>query len=119
MLLWFHHVPWDYRLASGRTLWDELGLRYQAGVDTVRAMRRTWDSLEGRVDDERFRDVQRSLAVQEREARWWRDAATQYFQQFSRRPFPAGLEPAAHPLDYYEDVRCPADPRTPRCDAVP
>src|SRR6266446_6909677 len=44
-LLWFHHVPWDYRVRSGRTLWDEMTLHYQHGVAWVRATRKDWDAL--------------------------------------------------------------------------
>jgi alpha-glucuronidase len=121
VLLWFHHVRWDDRLASGRTLWDELAYRYNAGVDTVRAMRRMWDEVQlgGAIDDEQFRAVRDDLAIQEREARWWRDAALQYFQTFSRMPIPAQYEQPAHPLEYYMHVRCPSNPKKPRCDAIP
>jgi alpha-glucuronidase len=38
LLLWFHHVPWDYRLNSGRNLWDEMCFKYNDGVDSVRWM---------------------------------------------------------------------------------
>jgi alpha-glucuronidase len=119
VLLWFHHVGWGDRLASGRTLWDELAYRYNAGVDTVRAMQRAWDTLRPSIDDERFRAVQADLAIQEREARWWRDAALQYFQTFSGRPIPAQYERPAHSLEYYEAVKCPANREKPRCDVVP
>ena len=118
LLLWFHHVGWRERLGTGRTLWEELIARYSAGVDSVRAMQRTWSSLSGKVDDERFRQVQASLAVQEREARWWRDASLQYFRTLSRLPIPARFEQPARPLEFYMNVRCPTDPRRPRCDAV-
>ena len=118
-LLWFHHVAWTDRLRSGRTLWDELAMHYQAGVDTVRAMQRTWGSLKGKIDDERFAETARFLAVQEREARWWRDAVLQYFATFSHLPLPAGVEPPAHPLSYYMALRCPRDEHKPRCDAIP
>jgi alpha-glucuronidase len=101
LLLWFHHVAWDHRMRSGRTLWDELALRYQQGVDEVRAMRRDWDSLEGRIDAERFTHVKQRLARQEIDAREWRDACLLYFRQFSRRPLPAGVEPPAHSLEHY------------------
>jgi len=114
LILWFHHVPWDRRMASGRTLWDELCLRYQQGVDGVRQMEREWDSVAGLVDSERYAHVRALLAQQERDACDWRDACTLYFQQFSRRPIPAGVEAAAHPLDYYEAVRLPYFPGTPR-----
>ncbi len=104
LLLWFHHVPWDHQMKSGRTLWDELCLRYQQGVDEVRAMQRDWDSLKGRLDAERFTHVQQRLTRQEKEAVNWRDACLLYFQQFSKRPLPAGVEAAAHPLEHYKRI---------------
>jgi alpha-glucuronidase len=104
LLLWFHHLPWDYRMRSGRTLWDELCLDYQRGVDEVRSMQRQWGTLEGAVDEERFRHVSALLAIEERESREWRDACILYFQQFSRRPAPHGIEAPEHALDYYESV---------------
>ena len=104
-LLWFHHVPWDYRLASGRTLWDELVRRYYAGVDAVRRMQAAWAGLEGRVDPERFAQVRAFLAIQEKEARWWRDACVLYFQSFSRRPIPDGYERPEHDLAYYRAIQ--------------
>jgi len=101
LLLWFHHVSWDHPMKSGRILWNELCLRYQQGVDEVRTLQREWASLEDRIDPERFTHVQQRLARQELDAREWRDACLLYFQQFSKRPFPTGVEPAAHPLEYY------------------
>jgi alpha-glucuronidase len=118
MLLWFHHVGWRERLGTGRTLWEELVARYSGGVDSVRAMQRAWSTVSGKIDDERFRQVQASLAIQEREARWWRDASLQYFRSLSKLPLPARYEQPARPLEYYMSVRCPPDPRRPRCDAV-
>jgi alpha-glucuronidase len=118
LLLWFHHVGWRERLATGRTVWDELVSRYYAGVDSVRAMQRAWNSLAGKIDDDRFRQVQGSLVIQEREARWWRDASLRYFQTRSRLPIPSQYEQPARPLEFYMRLRCPADPRRPRCDAL-
>ena len=102
LLLWFHHVAWDHKMQSGRILWDELALRYQQGVNEVRAMQRDWDSLKGSIDDERFTEVKQRLARQEADARDWRDACLLYFQTFSKRPLPAGVEPPAHDLEYYK-----------------
>ena len=119
LLLCFHHVPWTRRMRSGRTLWDELAYRYNAGVDTVRAMQKSWDALDASVDKSRFPDVAPFLAIQEREARWWRDAVLQYFQTFSRLPIPSQYERPAHPLDYYQRITCPANEHKPRCDNVP
>jgi alpha-glucuronidase len=104
-LLWFHHVPWDHRLTSGNTLWVELCQRYQRGVNSVRAFQTEWSELEPFVDAARFEHVKRLLAVQEKEARWWRDACTLYFQTFSQRPLPPGYEPADKTLEEYRAIR--------------
>lgn len=109
-LLWFHHVPWDYRTKSGRPLWDELVHRYTRGVDYVRQMRRTWHRLDGRIDPERHAQVAAFLAIQEKEAQWWRDASIAYFQTFSGRPLPEGYPPPAHPLEYYQSLEFPYAP---------
>ena len=104
-LLWFHHVPWDHRLKSGRILWDEFALRFQRGVDTVRGWRKTWDDLAPYVDPERHRHVRDLLLIQERDARWWRDACLLYFQTFAQRPLPAGVEPPAKTLEEYKQIK--------------
>ncbi len=92
LLLWFHHVPWDRPMRSGRTLWDEMVLHYQRGVDWVRATRGQWSSLASLIDQERHSQVAQKLAIQERDAAWWRDAVLLYFQTFSHRPLPKGVE---------------------------
>jgi len=119
LLLFFHHVPWTYPMRSGRTLWDELAFRYNAGVDSVRSMQKLWASVQPSVDSARFAEVSRFLSIQEREARWWRDAALTYFQSFSRMPIPAAYEQPAHPLAYYQRITCPGNRDKPRCDAIP
>lgn len=91
-LLWFHHLPWDHTMASGRTLWDELCLRYAAGVEGAVRLRQSWNGLRGRIDEQRFAEVAAKLEVQERDAVQWRDTCVSYFQQFSGRPIPT--EPA-------------------------
>jgi alpha-glucuronidase len=103
-LLYFHHVKWDRRMASGRTLWDELCLRYQRGVDKVRGMERTWTTLADAIDPFRHARVAALLAVQAREAVWWKDSCLTYFQTFSRRPYPEGVEEPTHDLDYYRAI---------------
>lgn len=110
LLLWFHHVPWDYRTSSGRVLWDELVFRYTRGVDTVRHMRSTWKGLAPYVDAERHAQVDAFLGIQEKEAQWWRDASISYFQSISGRPMPAGFAPPAHSLDYYKALDFPFAP---------
>jgi alpha-glucuronidase len=107
-LVWFHHVPWDYRIHSGRTLWDELALHYQRGVDWVRTTRREWDALAGgAMDPARRADVAKKLALQERDALWWRDACLLYFQTFSKRPLPKGVEKPQKTLAEYKAKSLP------------
>ena len=118
-LLWFHHVPWTHRMQSGRTLWNEIIVRLNAGVDSVRSMQGTWNDLRAAIDTERFAEVQSFLAIQEKEARWWRDADLAYFQTFAHQPIPAPFEQPAHLLQYYQTLRCPANRLKPRCDAIP
>jgi alpha-glucuronidase len=101
-LLWFHHVSWDHRMKSGRTLWDEMALHYQRGVDWVRATRKAWAGLDQVIDPELHERVTKKLAIQERDAIWWRDACLLYFQTFAKRPLPSGVDPAAHPLAEYK-----------------
>lgn len=104
LLLWFHHVPWDYKLKSGRTLWNALCASYYEGVESVARMREEWDALRGLVDESRFVHVQTLLRIQEKEARWWRNACVLYFQTFSKRPLPPGLEPPSGTLDEYKAI---------------
>jgi alpha-glucuronidase len=101
-LLWFHHVPWNYRMRSGRSLWDELALHYQRGVDWMRATRQEWDALAGTMDAERHAAIARKLAIQERDAIYWRDAVLLYFQTFSKKPLPKGVEKPAKTLAEYK-----------------
>jgi len=100
-LLWFHHLPWDYELSSGDTLWEALVRRYDRGVAGVEDMQRRWAALEPLVDAERFAKTAELLAVQLREARWWRDACIAYFLSISGLPLPADVAPPVHALDYY------------------
>lgn len=70
-----HHLPWQHRTQSGRTLWDELVHRYDRGVARVEGMAKEWTALAPYVDPPRQRAVAETLAIQQREARWWRDAS--------------------------------------------
>ncbi|WP_425612406.1 alpha-glucuronidase family glycosyl hydrolase [Xanthomonas translucens] len=113
-LLWFHHVPWDHRMASGRPLWEELIGRYDHGVAEVARMRATWAGLAPYVDAQRYRQVADFLAIQQREAQWWRDASIAYWQQVSGRMLPPGTVPPAHPLAYYQSLSFPYAPGNPQ-----
>ncbi|MXO60170.1 alpha-glucuronidase [Altererythrobacter salegens] len=109
-LLWFHHLPWDFKTQSGRALWPELVHRYDRGVAEVDAMAATWASLAPNVDEQRFEDTSEFLAIQQREARWWRDASIAYWQSVNHLPLPEGAAPPAHSLDWYEALSFPDAP---------
>jgi alpha-glucuronidase len=108
--LWFHHLPWDYQMASGETLWEALVRHYDLGVAQVADMRRRWAELEPWVDAERFRKTAELLAVQNREAQWWRDACVAYFRSISGLPLPAGVAAPEHPLEVYRSIDNPYAP---------
>jgi alpha-glucuronidase len=118
-LLWFHHLSWDYPMPSGRTLWDELVIHYSRGVEYVQRMRRTWATLAPYVDSERYAETSAYLAIQEKEARWWRDACIAYFQSLSKRPLPNGFAPPEHTLAEYEAISTPYAPGNPGWTAAP
>ena len=99
LLLWFHHVPWTWPMKNGRSLWDNLCFRYDAGVQQVRAYQSLWDGMEPYVDAQRFRQVQSKLKTHLHDAIIWKDACLLYFQAFSRAPIPAGVEPPVHTLE--------------------
>ena len=93
LLLWFHHLPWDHRLSSGRTLWEELVGHYTRGAEEARTMEASWRRLGGRVDRERFEVVAAKLRQQAQDAAAWRDKCLRYFQRFSARPLAAAPSP--------------------------
>lgn len=93
LLMWFHHVPWDYTMKDGKTFWNELVYRYQMGVQYVTWMRETWDSLRPYIGARRFAEVQAKLATHEADAANWRDTTVNYWKEFSGRPIPTDHGP--------------------------
>lgn len=104
-LLWFHHLPWNYKMRSGETLWNEMVDHYYRGVDSVKAMQQTWNRMGAYVDAGRFTEVQQLMEIQLTEAIRWRDACVQYFQTFSKMPIADKYPRPLHPLQYYKDQR--------------
>lgn len=98
-LLWFHHLPWDYKMKSGRTLWNALCYHYEAGLQQVREFQKVWDKVKHYVDPGRFYKVQSKLRKQCLNAQLWKDACLLYFQQFSKMPIPYDIERPVHDLD--------------------
>jgi alpha-glucuronidase len=99
LLLWFHHLPWDFELPSGRRLWDALIEHYSRGAEQAGRFESTWSGLLGKVDAERHAAVLARLHQQTVDAAAWRDKCLRYFQTFSKRPLPdsVGPGPAAAP----------------------
>ena len=107
LLAWFHHVPWDHKMKSGRTFWDELCHKYDEGVHETRRFLAIWDAMQPYIDAQRFEEVQRKLRIQARDSEWWRDACLLYFQTFSKRPIPSDVEHPVHNLDEMMRFRIP------------
>jgi alpha-glucuronidase len=108
-LLWFHHVPWDYKMESGKSLWDELCTKYYSGVNSVRWMQQEWQSMSKYIDKERFVLVKMLLDIQLNESVWWRNACLLFFQTYSRKPIPFKEQPD-HTLNYYQSLNFPLAP---------
>lgn len=106
-LLWFHHVNWNQKLRSGRSLWDELCYKYQKGVDEVRAFQRIWKDMQPYVDAERYQAVAERLDIQAHDAVWWKDACLEYFRTFSKKKYPEGVEPPVFTLKELKKVKLP------------
>jgi alpha-glucuronidase len=110
LLLWFHHLPWDYVMPSGRTLWAELLARYDRGVANAKQLRASWQALKPLIDARRYTETDQRLGRQVDNAILWRDACIAYFQSVSGLPLPPGVAAPAHPLSYYKALRYPYSP---------
>lgn len=110
LLLWFHHLPWDHRMPSGRTLWQELVAHYSRGVDEVKRLRADWAALAPLIDAERHAMTAAFLAIQLEEAQWWRDASIAYWQSLHGLPLPEGETPPPQSLQYYQSLTFPNAP---------
>jgi alpha-glucuronidase len=88
LLLWFHRLPWEHRMASGKTLWEEMVGEYRRGAEEARELLSRWQTLEGQVDVERYRAVLARLRRQAEDAAAWRDKCIGYFHGVNGRPVP-------------------------------
>ena len=110
LLLWFHHVAWNAPMAGGGTVWENLLRHYDRGVATVDDAARKWSALGDFVDPQRHRAVAERLAIQQEEARWWRDASIAYWQSINGLPLPVGAAEPAQALDQYQSREFPEAP---------
>jgi alpha-glucuronidase len=87
-LLWFHHLPWDFKMKSGKTLWTELVEHYDRGVVEARAMQKTWADLKGKIDERRHTEVANRLTIQVTDSLAWRNQILGYFSGINKLPVP-------------------------------
>ena len=86
LLLWFHRVPWTYRMKDGSTLWESLQYHYNLGVITVESHHNIWHTkMRHFIDEQRWREVDERLEDQLQNAREWRDVCLKYFGQFAEK----------------------------------
>ena len=81
-LLWFHRVPWEYRMKNGLTLWDEMQRLYNKGVAEVDDFAFIWQKLKPYIDEQRWQEVNELLLFQQEDARLWRDTCLKFFGSF-------------------------------------
>ena len=82
-LLWFHHVPWAYRMKDGNTLWEDLQMHYNRGVAEVEDFCRIWQQAKPYVDEQRWQEVDQRMQHQLENAREWRQVCLDYFRTFA------------------------------------
>lgn len=108
--LWFHHVSWNHKMKSGRTLWEELCFKYDQGVHELHDLKFQWAALQKCMDRERYLHVYMLLEIQFKEAIWWKNACVSYFQTFSKLPYPQKFVKPDNTLDYYKSLKFPYAP---------
>ncbi len=84
-LLWFHHVPWTYRLKDGNTLWEDLQMHYNRGVGEVEDFVRIWQEAKPAIDEQRWKEVDERMQHQLENAREWRKVCLDYFRTFAEK----------------------------------
>ena len=84
-LLWFHHVPWNYRMKDGNTLWEDLQMHYNRGVNEVEDFCRIWRQVKPEIDEQRWQEVDKRLQHQLENAREWRKVCLDYFRTFAEK----------------------------------
>ena len=86
LLLWFHHLPWDYKMKDGATLWESLQYHYNQGVIMTETYQNLWhNKMRAYVDEQRWREVDERLKTQVENAKEWRDVCLKYFGQFAEK----------------------------------
>lgn len=112
LLLFMHHVPYTYRLHSGKTLIQYIYDTHYWGAQAAAEQVPAWESLHGKVPDATYAEVLKRLQFQTGHAIVWRDAVTKWFARMSGIPdehnrvgnFPNRIEAESMKLDGYTPV---------------
>ncbi len=112
LLLFMHHVPYTYRLHSGKTVIQHVYDSHYEGAATAATYAPEWSKLEGKIDPEEYAQVLKLFTFQAGHAIVWRDAVNDWFHQMSgiddakRRVghHPARIEAEDMTADGYETV---------------
>lgn len=99
LLLWFHHVSWDYEMRNGLSMWDNLCYAYDRGVRQAEAFVETWKSIKPYIDESKYQHMLVRFERQAKDAWWWRDACLLYFQEFSGKPLPPDSPKPRHNIE--------------------
>jgi alpha-glucuronidase len=84
-LLWFHRVPWTYRLKSGRTVYEEMQYCYGRGVKEVEDFIRIWNAAKPDIDEQRWQETDARLQHQLENAKKWQKVCLDYFGSFNKQ----------------------------------
>ncbi|MCF0104395.1 MAG: alpha-glucuronidase, partial [Eggerthellaceae bacterium] len=105
MLLWFHHLPWDYKIKNGETMLDALCHKYQESINTFRCFIGTLDSVKQYVGNNLCNNVRKKLVRQAKDLILCRKALMLYFQTFSNLPFPSDACETQRSLEWLESYK--------------
>jgi alpha-glucuronidase len=90
LLLWFHHVNYTHRLHSGKTVIQHFYDAHYSGAETAQTFATQWESLQGKIDAERYNEVLFRLNYQAGHSIVWRDAIVGFYSNLSEIPDVAG-----------------------------
>ncbi|MBR5658847.1 MAG: alpha-glucuronidase [Lachnospiraceae bacterium] len=80
LLLFFHFIPYDYRLKTGKTLIQHIYDTHFEGAQDAADFLETWKKLDGQIGDkEVYARVLKRLEIQAESAIEWRDRINTYF----------------------------------------
>lgn len=79
LILFFHRLPYTYRLKSGKTIIQHIYDTHFEGVDQAIRLKEQWEKLNGMIDEKRFSHVLDRLKQQIDHAKEWRDVINSYF----------------------------------------